>query len=238
MRFAVLSDIHSNCFALEAVINEFVQYKIDRLIILGDIFGYYPWASKTYTLLMPFLGNAIAIKGNHDQLLLEIHPPSPEPSYWMAARQNENELKNLDPPALKWLHSLSFSSSVTIDRRKISLFHGTPQNASDGRYYPDDQKDYDWFPKTNEVILLGHTHYPLLRSTQDGGLIVNPGSVGQPRDGNPMPSWCILNTANFVFEHIRTNYNHLAAMEELKSLNWEPRSISALGKTSPGKLNF
>jgi putative phosphoesterase len=238
MRLAVLSDIHSNCFALEAVIEAFAGYEIDKLVILGDIFGYYPWANATYELLQPYIDQALVIKGNHDQLLLETHSPVSKPSYWLAAKQNERELLAKNPIALQWIKGLSYQLSVMIDQRKVSMFHGTPSHTDEGRFYPDDDANHEWFPLTDEVILLGHTHYPLHKRTPRGGVIINPGSVGQPRDGNPMPSWGILDTSNLGFQIVRTGYDNFAVIDKLKKLQWEPRSIEALSKTNNGKLNF
>ncbi len=236
MNVAILSDIHSNFFALEAVMNEFDQYKIDKVIVLGDIFGYYPWANETYELLLPYLDNSFIIKGNHDQLLLELESPSPEPSYWAAAKQNESELKIKNPSAIEWVRNLPLEITVTINQRHIYMFHGTPENKVEGRYYPDDQADYLWLPKQDEVILLGHTHYSIYKKTKVNGIIINPGSVGQPRDGNPMPSWGILNTLDFDFQIKRTNYDNFKAMDELEKRQWDKRAIAALNKTNQGKL--
>jgi putative phosphoesterase len=238
MRLAVLSDIHSNCFALRAVIKEFSNYELDNIVILGDIFGYYPWANETYELLLPYLDQALVIKGNHDQLLLDKNAPVPEPSYWLAAKQNEDALQAKNPVALQWLRSLSYELSVMIDEIKFSMFHGTPSHTDDGRFYPDDDENHEWLPEKDEVILLGHTHYPLYKKTAAGGVIINPGSVGQPRDGDPMPSWGILDTLNLNLQIVRTGYDNFAVMDKLKKLQWEPRSIEALNKTNKGKLNF
>lgn len=236
MKIAIISDIHSNCFALKAVLNDFDKKQVERIMVLGDIFGYYPWAYETYQLLKPYLGTGQFIKGNHDQLLFDTVPPDPQPSYWEAAKQNEIELKERSPEVLNWLGKLAFKSQFELNGRKISMAHGTPANPIEGRYYPDNTEVSDWFPAANEIQLLGHTHYPLLKQTADGGIIFNPGSVGQARDGNPMPAWGILNAQDMSFSFERTNYDNLAAMALLEKMNWEPRAIAALNKTKKGTL--
>lgn len=70
MKIAVLSDIHSNAFALREVLKEVESRGLDEIWLLGDIFGYYPWAADTFELLQPFQNNARTILGNHDLLLL------------------------------------------------------------------------------------------------------------------------------------------------------------------------
>ncbi len=93
---------------LEAVVKDVKRNDIDHLIVLGDIFGYYPWAAETYQLLFSYLNNGFFIKGNHDQLLLDRIPPDPVPSYWEAAKQNEKSLMEKCPEALTWLRQLTF----------------------------------------------------------------------------------------------------------------------------------
>jgi putative phosphoesterase len=193
MKIAIISDIHSNCFALKAVLDDIQKYKVDNLFVLGDIFGYYPWASETYKLLLPFLNVAIVIKGNHDQLLLDKEAPSPLPSYWFAAKQNEEQLLQNFTMAITWLQQLNFYKKLQVENYNIEMYHGTPNNAENGRYYPTDIGNIlPWYPTNNTIIFLGHAHYPFIYQQKDRtSFIINPGSVGQPRDGNPMPSWAL-----------------------------------------------
>lgn len=237
MNIGVLSDIHSNCFALKAVINDFEKYNIKKMFILGDIFGYYPWACETYELLEPFIKEAYCIKGNHDQLLIVKSPPKEVPSYWKAAKLNEKELKRQKPEGIAWLNSLKFSQSFNLNGKTIKLVHGTPDNPSKGRFYPDNNNDYSWMPIENELLFMGHSHYPMIKTSNNSGKLYNPGSVGQPRDGNPMPSWGILSLENFSFSLIRSNYDNISVIRKLKKLNWDKRAILALNKNSKGELN-
>lgn len=236
MNIAVLSDLHSNCFALKAVMNDFNKHKISSLIIAGDTFGYYPWACETYELLKPWLSAARCIKGNHDQLLIDLDPPRPVPSYWQAAKQNEKELAGKFPDAISWLNHLDYTHHFDLGEYKITLVHGTPDDPSEGRYYPDNEKEYDWLPAKNELLIMGHTHYPMMKQNPKGGIVFNPGSVGQPRDGNPMPCWGLLNTDDLGIKIIRTEYNNLEVMSLLKEMNWDERSIRSLNKNKSGKL--
>ena len=230
MKIAILSDIHSNCFALKAVIDEFDRYSIEKVIILGDIFGYYPWAAETFEVLQPYLSNSYAIKGNHDQLVLERNPPDPIPIYWESAKQNEKALRESYPEAIQWLKTLQFENKIAIEGISLHLVHGTPNNAFEGRFYPDNLKHHDWFPKDGEVLLLGHTHYPMLKQTETNGIIFNPGSVGQPRDGDPMPSWGVLNLSDKNFQFIRSRYDNIGAMKKLEKMGWPTKIIEALKK--------
>ena len=239
MQIAIISDIHSNIFALKAVFEEMSYEYISDIIILGDIFGYYPWASETYRLLMT--KNIIAaIKGNHDEIVLEddSENKSKHLEYYILARHNRNDLITNNPESINWLSNLKLTDSMILWSKNIILCHGTPDNNSCGRYYPDDNKIYDWFPKQNEILFLGHTHYPLKRQLNNGEIIFNPGSVGQPRDGNTMASWGIWNVINNSFELKRTFYNNKKVIDLLQKQNWDKRSILALEKDYSGNLKL
>ena len=236
MEIAIISDIHSNSFALEAVLGDIKKRAISRLVVLGDIFGYYPWAVATYNLLRPFLENSYFIKGNHDQLLLDEHPPVPETSYWQAARRNRDELMQYVPEALAWLGSLPFAADVQVNGDTFHLFHGTPADTANGRFYPD-TPDGEVFAGLEGFVLLGHTHYPLLRMGNDSKCIIfNPGSVGQPRDGNPDPAWGVFDTESKRFSFERSLYDYAGAAEKLEQMNWDKHAIAAIRKKHKGPL--
>jgi diadenosine tetraphosphatase ApaH/serine/threonine PP2A family protein phosphatase len=92
------------------------------------------------------------------------------------------------------------------------------------------------------MLILGHTHYPMIRRLKDGGYILNPGSVGQSRDGNPDPSWIILDTGVVAEgERVRlrrVTYDRSEPLAVLKQLGWPARLIRALDKTAAGPLEM
>ena len=227
MKIAVLSDIHSNKYALEATLNFLAQKEIEKFIFLGDYFGYYPWAKETFNELGRVSAHSIFIIGNHDELIARSEPPMPLPEYWDVIIQNRSELP---VEAIEWLNSLSPEKTVVIDNIVFKLCHGTPESPLSGRFYPDTDKVYDWFPKKNEVLLLGHTHYPIVKKIQNGGVIVNPGSVGQPRDGILDSSFCVVDTKTLDVKVHRVPYFVENVISELEDMNWYPRAIKSLKK--------
>lgn len=233
MKIAVLSDIHSNKFAMAAVLDAVILENPDLVILLGDTFGYYPWAVETFRLVSQL--RAFALLGNHDKLILDTTPPSPVPSYWQVAKQNQRDLELNAPEALTWLNSLTSSAELAVSDRNIMCYHGTPADPLNGRYYPDSATSPDWRPGPDQIVLLGHTHYPLIRVTDSGGLIVNPGSVGQPRDGDLRASWGILFPSELRFELRRTKYDVVQAIAVLQQQNWYQIAIDGLRK---GRIVF
>jgi predicted phosphodiesterase len=227
MLVAVLSDIHSNVYALQAVLSDVESSGADEIWVCGDIFGYYPWAVESFRLL--YKTKPIGVLGNHDSWVVGTQPP---PSHVIGeiARQNAESLAASCPEALRWLETLSPVRDFERLGWRITMAHGTPDDPLNGRYYPDDDKPYEWLPRAGEIMILGQTHYPLVRGDARQGLLLNPGSVGQPRDGNPMPSWALLNLACGHADLRRTVYDNICAMESLRALGWNDRVTGALDK--------
>ncbi len=227
MNIAVLSDIHSNKYALKATLEYLKERDIDQFIFLGDFFGYYPWAQETYVLLKSVFEKSIHILGNHDELLLNKKNLELKPEYWDVLQNNKKELSS---EALAWLSTLKAEKKIILDTINFSMHHGTPDDSLSGRYYPDDECKYKWFPLENEILLLGHTHYPLIRKFKEKSLLINPGSVGQPRDGITSSSGCIIDTKTLSVDFFRVPYLNDLITEELINMAWYPRAIQLLKK--------
>jgi len=178
MKFAVLSDIHSNVFALEAVIADAKEHSVDFMVNLGDIL-YGPIAPRaTYDLLMQH--EIVTICGNQDRQIFEA----------TAEEINSNPtmkfiLDDLGEAPLEWMKSLPFDMQLHND---VYLCHGTPDN--DLIYLLENvELGYACLRSDNEIIALlngqnsqliccGHTHTPRTVSLSTGQLVINPGSVG------------------------------------------------------------
>ena len=226
MRIAILSDIHSNKYALKNTLDFLNNQNIDKYIFLGDYFGYYPWANDTYNLLMTIEDSSIFLLGNHDELLIN-KIPEKIPEYYHVIEQNKS---NLPDEALLWLSKLQKKIEVKFDDTYFIACHGTPADLLNGRYYPDNIENYDWFPKRDTVLLLGHTHYPICKSIKGGGTIINPGSVGQSRDGNISSSFCIFDTETKSNNFYRTTFDSNMLIKILEEMQWYPRAINSLSK--------
>ena len=243
MKLGILSDIHSNPFALRAVLKDIESFEVESILNAGDTFGYYPWAQETFDILKPL--NMQSIIGNHDKLVLRTLESS-EPNnsterlaYQEAAAQNADDLSSA---GRQWLRELPDQLQIDVEPWKIKLVHGTPDDPSNGRFYPDNETIYPWFPAKGEILIMGHTHYPILRRFEGGGILLNPGSVGQPRDGDLWPGWIFLDTDRLdapdgLPEIRRVEYDRFQPMELLEKQGWPGRFIKALNKTSPGPMD-
>lgn len=225
MLVAALSDVHSNPFALASVLRDAERAGAEQVWFAGDAFGYNPWATDTFTLLQPAVD--LAVLGNHDSWVSGLRP-APEGVAGASAMRNAVQLRRELPEALVWLRSLPKVQRLKREGWKITVTHGTPQDPLDGRYYPDDYAPHPWLPRPGEILVLGQTHHPLLRGTAAQGLLLNPGSVGQPRDGNPMPSWALIDLTSGEAALRRSAYDANVAVAALRELGWDARLIAAL----------
>jgi predicted phosphodiesterase len=227
MLVAALSDVHSNPFALAAVLHDVELAGAERIWFAGDAFGYHPWAAETFALLEPVV--ELGVLGNHDSWVIDPQSP-PAGIAPKIAMQNAAQLRTQRPAALTWLRSLPEVLRQEREGWKLTITHGTPPSPLEGRYYPDDGDPHPWLPQPGEILLLGQTHHPLLRGTASEGLLLNPGSVGQPRDGDPRPSWALIDLASGEAQLRRTAYDLDAVITALRALDWDARVITALGK--------
>lgn len=187
MRLAVLSDIHGNLAALEAVLADAAQRGADTLVNLGDCLSGPLQPAETADRLMDL--NLPTIRGNHERQLLTQSPGR------MGASDAYTHAR-LSPRHRNWLAGQPETLQLT---EELLLCHGTP--ISDVEYFletvtPDGARaateseiEARATSCASMVIVCGHTHIPHQRRLKDGRLIVNPGSVGLPayEDDRPHP---------------------------------------------------
>lgn len=207
MRVGILSDIHGNSVALRNTLDEARRLNVERLIVLGDLIGYYYDAKGVMALLRDW--KVDAIRGNHERYL---EASLTSASAAMAYRSKYGSSLDLARETLlkedlSWLLSLPDQCTVTIDGVIFELCHGSPQdkdeyvypNASTERLAGVDLQGRDF-------VLMGHTHYPFM-SLQKNSVLLNPGSVGQPRDLGGLASWCWLDCATQAIAFVRTPFD-------------------------------
>jgi putative phosphoesterase len=194
MKIGLLGDIHGNYYALKAVLNSIKKKNIDTLLIVGDFVGYYFWPVEVFELLKDW--NMVAICGNHDRMLKDA---ANEENYRLKVRKKYGSgldiaLDQLDEKRIEWLNNLPDSVEYEVDYGSILLCHGSPWDG-DEYVYPDSESeslrryanlDVKW-------VVQGHTHYPMHKEIGDV-TIINPGSVGQPRNRQLGAQWALLDT--------------------------------------------
>jgi len=187
-----IADIHGNFSALTSVLAELDRMHCDEIYSLGDVAGYYPAVNECCDELRK--RGILNLMGNHDQYLVTNTSCGRSRSVDMAIAYQR---KVITEENLKWLST----SPVSCRTERFFACHGGPEDYID-QYLREPPFPLD--PSTG-LFLSAHTHCAVLWE-QGGGVYCNPGSVGQPRDGDPRASFAVLNDDGSVKLH-RVKYD-------------------------------
>jgi predicted phosphodiesterase len=184
-KLAVLSDIHANLPALEAVIEDFRQFGVDQVVVLGDVINLGPFTQQVVERVAE--SGWTVIRGNGELFLLDYGTPQAHAEWndpiafpippWLNRQLNEHWKGVI----AAWLATLSLHFS---DAPSMRLAHGTPQSPWVSLYPTlTDAQIAEFLAEVQEAVLVaGHTHLALDRKS-GGWRLLNPGSVGIPLDG-------------------------------------------------------
>ena len=194
MRIAVVSDIHSNKVALDAVLDDLPP--VDGIVCAGDVVGYNPWPAACLDAVRE--RTIPTVMGNHDRA---VATGTAFRFNSMAGAGVEHAREQLDDDAVAWLRDLP-DTRTAFDSR-VKLVHGHPDDPD--RYtYPE-----EFAPSMlgdEDVLVTGHTHVQG-HEIFDEGTVLNPGSVGQPRDGDPRAAYALLDLDDGSVAERRVDYD-------------------------------
>jgi putative phosphoesterase len=212
MRIAVISDIHGNLTALEAVLEDIARRGLEGILHLGDLVGYGPRPEEAAARIREagihgVVGNYdLAVCGADEEkglgyLKAPVSPPH-RASYLRTRERTGGETRR---------YLLGLPAQIRIEEEeKVFLFvHGSPERPNE--YLPastPEERLRELFDGTGaDVLVTGHTHVPLARPVGER-LHLNPGSVGLPRDGDPRAAYLILDTTRgFRAEEVRVTFD-------------------------------
>ena len=207
MKVAVISDIHGNHYALESVLTEARKRKVEKLLILGDIVGYYYHPELVMKMISDW--DYRLIRGNHEDLLSGlINKTVNEKELRLKYGSGHNRaLQNLSPSELSQLIGAPVQLKVEIGNCKFLMCHGSPWDA-DKYIYPDAKPETLEKCDNEEVdfVLIGHSHYQFIHNNAHSTLI-NAGSVGQSRALGGVANWVIIVTDDKSVELMGTPYD-------------------------------
>jgi diadenosine tetraphosphatase ApaH/serine/threonine PP2A family protein phosphatase len=228
---AVISDVHSNQPALEAVLAATRAAGIERVWCLGDVVGYGAEPDACAELIRERC--EICLVGNHDLAALGTLDISSFSE--TAATAAEWTRANSSPATLEFLRGLGPAAS----RDGVGLFHGSPRDPIWEYVLSIDQADAGMDVQEERIGLIGHSHVSLfftrpeqarngdtqgaqagdgaLLALESGTWLLNPGSVGQPRDGDPRAAWLELDTERWTARFHRVEYDVASAAETILS---------------------
>jgi predicted phosphodiesterase len=225
MRYGILSDIHSNLEALEAVIAAYKDESIERYFCLGDVVGYAANPGECIKEVKAL--HSIMVAGNHDWAAVNLssaecfNPQAAQAVFWTRS--------NLDDKNKSFLKS----QELVYQNEDLVLAHGTLDHPQDFNYMADGFIAGESFKlMRGNICFVGHTHVPgvfiqdkdgcihynesdYCQLKEDNKYIVNAGSVGQPRDGNPKAVYCIYDTQKREVRIKRIGYDIKTARKKI-----------------------
>lgn len=220
MKIALLADIHGNSLALQAVLNAAKRAEVEALCIAGDFVGYYYRPNEVLEMLGDW--QTYCVQGNHERMFFDaLSNPEVLPNIKQKYGSGLSYATDQPGPLHQWLQSLPVSMQIELDGLKILIAHGAPWDEN-AYLYPT--------TKSNELarvdsygvdlLVLGHTHYKFESHTESTH-IVNPGSVGQPRDGRIGAAWALYDTSARTCEFYAEPYNIHAVIDEARRIDPE-----------------
>lgn len=206
MQIGLISDIHGNLPALETVLSDMPP--VDNIVCLGDVIGYNPWPSECLERVREEA--SVTVKGNHDRT---VRTPERYRANRMAEAGLEYALEELSEEQLTWLDELPRTATVADDR--FLLVHDHPEVQD--RYVMPHMFDDLWsYLDEYDGLALGHTHVQH-KETDGGRVLVNPGSVGQPRDNDSRAAYGVLDSDTMSVELHRVEYDIDRVIEKVEA---------------------
>jgi len=202
MLVAILSDIHSNLPALEAVLTVMEPLCPERVLCAGDIVGYNASPEEVCRSLAGKKWDII--RGNHDRAVVSGDTSRLKDDAATAASWTRGLLSDA---SARFLDGLSARRLLTIGGRRILLVHGSPSD-DDEYVFPMTEEQWPFGNPGADVLVMGHAHVQWTDRYRGCGLtVLNPGSVGQPRDGDPRAAFATLDTRDLTVRFHRVAYD-------------------------------
>ncbi len=196
MRLAVISDIHGNLAALEAVLSDIKQKNVDTVCCAGDLVGYGPFPDEVIDLLRE--NQISSVMGNYDYAIGNSRivcrcEYKDEEAALIGMASIQWTLESISEKNKEFLQRLPFEIDVGTDNYSVRVVHGSPRRNYEYLHENMDEKALYrlLLACRTDVLVCGHTHLPFTRRIGDM-LLVNSGSVGKPKHGNPQASYCIV----------------------------------------------
>ncbi len=223
MRVALISDIHANLDALKAVLADLPA--VDRIVCCGDLVGYYDRPNEVCALVRE--RGIACIRGNHDAYVIGALIPDPQKRLFYRTDWTRDVLADTHR---QWLGGLGTDLRFEDDIHRLRIRHASPWD-EETYLYPDAAAAIVRLAiDAGETLAVGHTHRPLHVAAGNGRLL-NPGSVGQPRDWDPRAAYAVIDLATGAVDQRRVFYDVALVQGRLVAAGWDPDITSLLGRT-------
>lgn len=206
---AVIADIHANLIAFEAVLDDIDSLGIEHIICAGDIVGYYPFPNETINIMRE--RSIHTVKGDHD---LAVERFTTRGMNRLAAECIRWTWERITAPNADYLKELRFRLNLSLGELNMSIFHGSPWKL-DECLYEVDVTERLLEMTGSQIVVTAHTHIPFIKRFRKG-LVLNPGSIGQPRDGDSRACYLLLDVKTGNVSIRRIEFDILAVKERIK----------------------
>lgn len=229
MKVAIISDIHGNMQALEAVLADIEKEKCKKIFCLGDLAMAGPEPAKAVERIKKLYdrGKIELIQGNTDEMVGDYNTwgEQVKSKFPIMGNAIENDVKIIPENLKEFLRNLPKQKKIEIEGVKVLLVHGSPRK-NDENITPDlpIDKVEEMVAGTNaDLIFCGHTHVPCGYQTTTKQTVVNVGSVGRPFTSNPQSCYVVaeLSKGSFEIKHKLIDYDKEKASEILAKRHFE-----------------
>lgn len=220
MKLAIIADIHANIVALDAVLQDIDTQKVDQIICLGDLVGYATFPNEVINRLRE--RGIFTIQGNYDESVAEdllacgcdYKDPKALENAGMSLVWSQ---ENVTSENKRWLKQLPKEHRMTVEGKEVYVVHGSPRRNNE-YLYENSAEIYEILQEyTFDLLLCGHTHKPFMKMI-NGRCIVNAGSAGKPKHGNPRATYVILTidpqSISYTSREVTYDYEKTAAAIE------------------------
>lgn len=231
MKVAVISDIHGNWNALEAVMADYQLQNCERVLCLGDLAMAGPQPRVVLDYIINKAQNWTIIQGNTDKMIAEFDLKMYDKlskAFPVMANALLDDVDIIEDEYKKYLASLPERKQLVIEGVTVLMVHGSPRKINEdilpNMKISEIQEMIDG--ETADLILCGHTHVPCGYQTLTKQTVVNVGSVGRPMTGIPKANYAIIdfNNGSFTVEHREVDYDYNLAAELIRARQYEGAS--------------
>lgn len=225
MKIGVITDIHNNILALNAVLEYFAREDCTEILCCGDIIGIGPYPEETVQKIMS-TSNLKCVIGNHEKYLIYgLKPPYPDGMQEGEAKHHFWEHSQLSSASKEYIKGLPYKLELERENNKILVLHYAMDNNNNyinGKSNPTLDDCKNMFADYNaDIILYGHRHMPSFISS-DKKMYINCGSLGCPHnfEGVAKGGILILNDSNVSFEPIKVAYDLNQAIQHIDNIRY------------------
>ena len=215
MRIVFFSDIHGNQYAFESLLKNLSVDKPDKVIFGGDVFGYYYGQKCIIDSLMET--DWECIMGNHDCYMLKLLHDEEMLGSLVAkyGKSYAENLQELTENEINYIRSFKSRIDIRVDGLNLVFLHGSVADPLNGRIYPDTVFDDLSMYNGIDYVFMGHTHHKMIKRLDNGTVLVNPGSVGQQRDGKGC-TYIVFNSESQEIDVKTIEYDKNNIVDEIK----------------------